>query len=146
MDFEHLMQECQQKLGIEHLTPNDDGEYVVEFDGWLEVRLRPLDHAAVLMQSVVGQEPNDDFEARRFLESVLRCGLIHYQQFPEVASIKPETGEVHLYRIVDLDSLTPWSWLETLEEFVNRAEQWTQHLTELQSHQTMPLPMTMLMP
>jgi hypothetical protein len=146
MNFTNLMQELERLLEVEHLTPNDDGEYVVQFDGWLEVRICLLDRSTVLLQSVVGQEPSDEFEAQYFLEKVLRCGLIHYRRPREVASLEPDTGEIHLYRMVDLESLTPLRLHEFLEQFVDAAEFWSKQLTDTQLQSTTPPPMMMLMP
>ena len=146
MDLEPLMQKLQENLGIEHLTPNDSGEYAIEFDSWLEVRVSLLDRATVMLLSMVGRQPADDFAAERFLEEVLRCGLAHFQQLRDVVSIEPESGDVQLRRTINLDSLTALDLQEELEEFVNHVEYWTKHLDEDSSRLPALPPQIMLMP
>lgn len=146
MDLEPLMQELQENLGIEYLTPNDSGEYAIEFDNWLEVHVSLLDRATVLLLSVVGRQPDDDFAAERYLEDVLRCGLAHYQQLRDVVSIEPESGDVQLRRAIDSDSLTANDLQAELEEFVNHVEYWTKHLDNDSSQSPALTPQIMLMP
>lgn len=143
MNFAQLMQQLESMLEVEHLTPNDKGEYVVEFDGWLEVRLRQLDRSTVLMQSTVGREPDDELAAQRYLERVLRFSLLHVRQAAEVAALEPKSCELHLYRTLELDALTPHGLHEVLEHFANAAEHWHGLLTEDRSHSG---PVMMLMP
>ena len=136
MDFEQLGRVLAQALGVEHLTPNDAGDYVLEFDGWLEVRISQLSRDIALFQAIVGRCPGNDFEARAFLTRVLSYSLVNITAASEVTSLDPDSNAICLHRTMDLRDLSVKQLEEALEQFTNACERWTNLLADGQATST----------
>lgn len=147
MTLEQLMLQVANALGVEHLEPDETGQFSLRFDDKLDVKIRRLDSSTVLLLAVVGHAPSSDVAARDYLERLLTRSLLHLKEdVKEVISLDSETGELLLQRTEDLHALTSHHVQECLEEFTNVAEEWTNYLTDADAAARPPAAMHLLMP
>lgn len=144
--LEQLMQESAELIGAAHLAPDDDGTYLLQFDDRFDLAVRPLDNVTALLQSVIGHEPDTAWAADEYLRKVLTRSVIHFRQAAESVCLDPEDGRLLLQRRLPVAMLMLHEFQQALEQFVNRADEWSRFLTDDERATLPPPSMHLLMP
>lgn len=128
MNLEQIMQQVAEPLGAAQLSPDERGRYLLRFDDQLDIEVCSWDRSTLLLQAVIGHAPEEDWAAQSYLESVLTRSVMQLHQGAEVVCLNPTAEALLLQRTIQTTSLTADRFLASLEQFINRTEEWTNFL------------------
>jgi hypothetical protein len=137
--------ELARSIGMDELTPDDEGVYAIVFDGNLEIEVFPMGQSRFLLRYKLPAVPADDEERTSLLKSCLQRSLAYLRESPAAVTFDSASNRLWLYRAADAGALDARSGLELLEGFVNLAEMWSRFTPEPKSTGFGAMPFNMMM-
>lgn len=119
MSLEALLDAFTASLGQEAPDPDEAGVFRLELDGW-PVRCIKDAHGFAVLEADVGQVPEDESEARLFLEKLMTEALGAIKGHKETLAFNAERGAATLSVRADPRDMDAGGFRAFLQRFVNR--------------------------
>lgn len=143
MKLQEFIDATCESLELSGLTPDTEGNYVIVFDGTVEIEIVPKSGTRLILRSRLASIPDDPQEHEAFLRSNLQRNLANLHSQQGALTIDHDAGCLWMYRQVDIQSLDPTIVADLVEDFVNLSDWWSQSDS---SHSPVLTPMGMLRP
>lgn len=124
MSLDRYLQEFAREQDLGEWEPEEDGRYLVTFDGKLDVQIEPIDRSKFVLRSVLAPEPRDSEQANILFQRLLRVSLAQWHHEAETVALDQERQEILIYRIGNAEEMDYAGFSTLVEGFVNRLEFW----------------------
>lgn len=124
MRFDDLTRRLAETFGGEPLPTDGEGRIELAFEGGLIVHLWPAGRGQVIIDTRLEALPEAPAERERALRKALERSLARLRDHPEILALDEASGQLHLYRKIDIDKAEFASFSEALAEFLDIADLW----------------------
>lgn len=124
MSLPRYLEYFAREQGLGDWQPEDDGRYLVTFDGSLDVQIELIDRSKFVLRSVLAPEPRNSEQAEALFRRLLRVSLAQWHHHAETVALDQERQEILIYLFGNAEEMDYASFSATVEEFVNRLEFW----------------------
>ncbi len=128
MEFEELIGDFAQRVGLKGLTPNDEGCVYVQFDDRVVCMREVPDAASVAIYAPVGVLPPQ--ANAQLLTLLMRANCLGRGTGGATLSQAEDGNTILLHQVIPLVALDGESFADTVEKFVNVLGEWYANLQD----------------
>ena len=128
MEFRDLMDDFAKRVGLESLTPDDEGCVYVQFDDRAVCFCEVPDAASVAIYAPVGVLPPQ--ANAQLLTLLMRANYLGRGTGGATLSQAEDSNTILLHQVIPLVALDGESFADTVEKFVNVLGEWHANLQD----------------